>query len=420
MLLLPMRRLTFLALICLVASQAVAQTIAVKAGHLIDPETGTVKDNQVIVVEGARIKSVGDTIPAGAQVIDLSNAYVMPGMFDCHTHVCMRIDPEYYGHDALFRYDIDTPGALRSLHAVANCREFLRAGITTIRDVGNNGNHLDTAVRQGVEEGDFEGPTIINAGRIIAPFGGQYFVQPDRPELREPEYFEADTRDEMTKAVRENIHFGARVIKIVVDDQRYIYSVDEIKHIVDEAANGGCKVCAHCLTEKGAHNAILGGVASIEHGFSMSDETLKLAKEHGTVLVSTDLTPRVWKEYLVPEEQAQNVYNGLIDRLKRAHKAGVTLAFGSDLVFKIPEMDRGQWALSLVDAYPKADVPNADALRALTVNAARLLGVDRNRGWIKQGMFADIIAMPQNPLQDIHAVQGVKFVMKNGKVVRND
>lgn len=416
-----MKRTLSLIALCLAACLSVAQTTAIKAGHLVDPETGTVKDNQVIIVENGRIKSVGDgPAPAGAQVIDLSSAWVMPGMFDCHTHVCMAVDSAFLGHDALFRYDLYNTGPRRALDAVANCREYLHAGVTTIRDVGNSGNYIDTDVRRAIEDGVIDGPTIINAGRIIAPFGGQYFVQPERPDLRTPEYFEADTRDEMTKAIRENIHFGARVIKIVVDDQRYIYTVDDIKHIVAEAANAGLKVCAHALTERGTRNAIEGGVASIEHGFSMNDETLEMAKKHGTVLVSTDIPPRGWKEYLVPEDQAKDIYAGLIDRLKRAHKIGVTLAYGSDLVFKIPELDRGQFSLSEVDGYVKAGIPAADTLRALTVNAARLLGVDKTRGWIKPNYAADIIAMSGNPLEDVQVVRQVKFVMKNGKVYRND
>src|SRR6185436_19357654 len=170
-------------------------------------------------------------------------------------------------------------------------------------------------------------------------------------------------------------------------------------HIVAEAKNAGLKVCAHALTERGVRNAVEGGVASIEHGFSMSDEALKMAKDKGVVLVSTDIPPRGWKEYLVPEERAKDIYAGLIDRLKRAYKVGVILAFGSDLVFTIPEMDRGQFSLSEVDGYVKAGVPAVDTLRALTINAARLLGVDRSRGWIKPNFAADIIAMSGNPLE---------------------
>lgn len=397
-----------------------AQVTAIKAGKLIDPETGKFTANQVIVVENGNVKSVGSEVPSGATVIDLSKSSVMPGMFDCHTHMCYRIDRREFASNGLFMYDLSRTTADRALDGVVNCREVLEAGFTTIRDVGNNGNYGDVALRKALEKGNFPGPTIITAGRIIAPFAGQYFVHPERPELREPEYFEADTRDEMVKAIRQNIHFGAQVIKIVVDDQNYIYSADDIKFIVEEAGKAGRKVCAHTLTERGALNAALGGVASIEHGFTMSDPVLTLCKEKGVVLVSTDLTPRVWKEYSLPDEVGQNIYNGLIDRLKRARKIGTTIAFGSDLVYIIPEMNRGQWALSQLDGFVKAGYTNPEILQMLVPNAAKLCGVDRRRGWIKAGQAADIIAMDANPLNDINAVKAVKFVMKEGRVVKND
>ena len=414
-----MRKLAFLFL--LIPTLAVSQITAIKAGKLVDPETGTVATNQLIVIEQDRIKSVGPMgePPAGATVIDLSKSTVMPGMFDCHTHMCYRVDRERFPANGLFQYDIASTTADRVLDGVSVCREVLEAGFTTIRDVGNNGLYGDVALRRAIERGVIEGPTMITAGRIIAPFGGQYFAHPERPELLAPEYFEADTRDEMVKAIRQNIHFGAQVIKIVVDDQRYIYSADDIKFIVEEAGRAGVKVCAHSLSERGARNAALGGVASIEHGFDMPDDVLKLCKDKGVVLVSTDLTPRVWKEYSLPDEVGQNIYAGLIDRLKRARAIGVTIAFGSDLVYNIPEMTRGQWALSLIDGFVKAGYTNAEILKMLIPNAAKLLGVDGRRGSLKPGKFADIIAMPGNPMDDINAVKQVGFVMKEGRVFKN-
>ena len=138
---------------------------------------------------------------------------------------------------------------------------MLESGFTSVRDVGNEGNYACTSLRRAVEAQLVPGPTIINAGRIIAPYGGQFQMQPDKPRLGEPEYFYADTRDEMVKGIRENIHFGARVIKIVVDDQKYIYSVDDIRFMIDEAGRAGMKLAAHCWTHPGSQRCPA-GVAS--------------------------------------------------------------------------------------------------------------------------------------------------------------
>ena len=280
----------------LVGVDADAQVTAIKAGKLVVPETGATLNNQIILVEGPRIKAVGADvqIPAGATVIDLSRQTVLPGLFDCHAHMAFLINPKGRERGSLFFYDLTHTSAERAIHAVVNSRDMLDAGFTTIRDIGNDGNYIATDLRRAIDQGLIPGPTIVNSGRIIAPFGGQYQLQPERRTLGEPEYFYADTRDEMRKAIRENGHFGARVIKIVVDDQPYIYSVDDIKYMIEEAAHAGLKLAAHCVTEQGARNAAEAGVASIEHGFEMSNETLELAKKNNVVLVSTDFTEKAW------------------------------------------------------------------------------------------------------------------------------
>jgi imidazolonepropionase-like amidohydrolase len=400
---------------CAIAARA--QVTAIKAGKLVDPETGTTTINQTILVEGGKITAVGAgrAIPAGATVVDLSNFTVLPGLFDAHTHMCQTSSPD---NRDLFTTDIRQPGTYRAILGVVNARAMLESGFTTIRDVGNSGNYADTSLRKAIEEGLVPGPTMINAGRIIAPFGGQYHLHPERRELGAPEYLFADTRDEMKKAIRENIHFGAQVIKIVVDDQPYIYSVDDIKFIVAEAGSAGLKVAAHCMTEQGARNAAEAGVASIEHGFRMSDEALQLARRNNVMLVGTDFTEQA-AEYLgLPSIVAKRFHEVFIDRLKRAFKIGVRMAYGTDAFFAVQGETRGTLAISYIDSFVEAGVPARDTLRIMTTNAAQLLGVDKQRGAIKVGLAADIIATPQNPLDNIQTLKHVSFVMKNGKVFK--
>lgn len=197
-----------------------AQVTAIKAGKLVDPESGTISTNQIILIEGSKIKAVGAglPIPAGATVIDLSNATVLPGLFDAHTHLCLTTNRQADFGNYYFTTLLNT-STYRAIQGVANARAMLEAGFTTIRDVGNSANYADTDLRRAIENGIVPGPTIINAGRIIGLYGGQFFLQPEKRDLATPEYFFADTKDELKKAIRENIHYGAKVIKLVVDDQ---------------------------------------------------------------------------------------------------------------------------------------------------------------------------------------------------------
>ncbi|HSZ20455.1 MAG TPA: amidohydrolase family protein [Candidatus Acidoferrum sp.] len=389
---------------------------AIKAGKLVDPEKGAKETNQVIVVRGKKIEAVGSNlqIPADAKVIDLSKSTVLPGLFDAHTHLCMTLKKDRDGNSYFFTTLLD-PTPYRAIEGVANARDMLAAGFTTVRDVGNAGNYADTALREAIERGLVPGPTMINAGRIIAPYGGQFHLQPEKRDLATPEYAFADTHDEMVKAIRENIHYGATVIKIVVDDQKYIYSADDIRFLVEEAHRDGLKLAAHCWTRAGAHNAAEAGVDSIEHGEMMTNEDLQLAKKNHVVLVGTDFSERAARENGFPELHAV-----FVDRLKRAYQIGVTMAFGTDMFVYIPGETRGAMAAEYVDSWAEAGVPAKDTLRAMTINAARLLGVDAERGAIKPGLAADIIATPENPLDNIQAVRKVSFVMKDGSVFKNE
>lgn len=396
-----------------------AQVVAIKAGKLVDPESATVVANQIILIEGQTIKSVGPDlkIPENATVIDLSKQTVLPGLFDAHAHLCMTTRRTRDGGHYFYTTLIDST-AYRAIQGVSNARSMLEAGFTTVRDIGNAGNYADTALRRAIEEGLVAGPTIINAGRIIAPFGGQFQMQPDKPGLGNPEYFYADTRDELKKAIRENIHYGARVIKIVVDDQPYIYSVEDIRFVIEEAARAGLRVAAHCWTEAGARNAAEAGVASIEHGVAISNEALEIAKRNGVSLVPIPFTEVDAREFKTPGANKEINEKWFIDPVKRAYKIGVTLVHGPDVIFTTKEYSRGRLSIGTIDYWVEAGIPARVILQALTTNAARLLGVEKERGAIRPGMKADIIATSNNPLDNIDTLKAVTFVMKDGKVFK--
>ena len=398
------------------------QVVAIKAGRLVDPDAGTALANQVVVVESGRIKSIGAQVPAGARVIDLSGETVLPGVFDVHSHLCSMVSAKRNAppwRRNLFTISlIDTTG-LRAIQGVANARSMLDSGFTTVRDVGNAGNYADTDLRNAIEQGLVPGPTFVNAGRIIAPFGGQFHLKPERRNLAEPEYFFADTHDEMLKAVRENIHFGARLIKIVMDDQKYIYSRDDVRFIVEEAKRWGLKVAAHCVSDAGCRNAAQGGVASVEHVWNVNDDTLKIIKQSGAVFVPTDEIERHGAEG-VPDARAQEKYRRHLERLKHAHAMGLTqtMAYGTDTAFDIDDHTRGEFAMACTKPFAEAGIPARVVLRAMTGNAARLVGVEKERGAIKPGLAADLIAVHGNPLDDIRVLDKVVFVMKDGAVFK--
>jgi imidazolonepropionase-like amidohydrolase len=392
---------------------------AIRAGRLIDPATGVVSRNQVILIRGKKIAAVGPNvaIPQGTPVVDLSRASVLPGLFDSHTHLCMTVrlrrDAANYYYTTL-----NDPESARAVDGVVNARDMLNAGFTTVRDVGNEGDYACTPVRRAIEQGRIPGPTLLNAGRIIAPYGGQFLLQPHKREhLAVPEYYFADTRDELLKAVRENAHYGARVIKLVVDDQPYIYSVDDIRFVIAEARKMNLKVAAHVWTRVGAHNAVEAGVASLEHLNGISDEDLALAKKNGVVAVFTPFPEWVLREFR-DSARAKEEYAEEIDRLRAGARLGVTIAFGTDAIHELPGYDRGTQAITWVDSYKAAGLSPRAVLQAMTINAARLLGVDGERGTIRPGLAADIIATPGDPSEDVAALKQVNFVMKDGRVVK--
>ncbi len=399
---------------------AFSQNMVIKAGRLIDVEKGTALNGQEILVEGHTIARVGShlDVPSGTEVIDLSEYTVLSGLIDAHTHLCtdVSLDSSWRGNvtERFTSYTLQTSTGYRAITGVQKARSVLLSGFTTVRDLGNAGNYADTDLRKAIEDGLVPGPTVINSGRIISPFGGQFQLYAERPELGIPEYVHADTRDELKKAIREAVHFGAKVIKLVVDAQPYIYSIDDLKYIVKEAENAGVKVAAHCHSLEAAFNSATAGVASIEHGTHMTDEVLLLAKENGVVLVGTEM-PKWVLEQLGMEKN----YPIIVDRLKRAYKIGITMAYGSDTLYEIGDRTRGEMALTGLECWIDAGIPNEAILRTMTINSAKLLGVENERGTIKPGLAADIIAVQGDPLADILALNNVVFVMKDGTIIKS-
>jgi len=397
-----------------------AQITAVTAGTLIDPDTGTEKTNQTILIDGEKIVAVGSDvqIPNDAKRIDLSREAVLPGLIDAHTHLLGTVDAKWDLGD-FWIMAMQRRTGFRAIQGVEHAKEMLESGFTTVRDVGNSGDHLDTDLEKAIRFGVVPGPTMVFSGRIIALFGGQFWDTPaDARLLQNPEYSFADSRDEMQKAVRENIYWGARVIKIVVDAQRYTYSADDIRFIVSEAARSGAKVAAHVQTERGARAAIEAGVASIEHGWVLTDDDLALAKKNHVVLVSTDFTVAELIADGMEPNNAKVTHEKYVARLKRAWDAGVEVVFGTDVMAEVEGRSRGELAIEYIDSFREAGISPLEILRSMTTRAAALLDVNKVRGSIRAGMAADLVATPVDPLHDIDGLKKINFVMKDGQLYR--
>ncbi|HYM26369.1 MAG TPA: amidohydrolase family protein [Vicinamibacterales bacterium] len=396
-----------------------APVTAIRAGRLLDPEAGRVLTNQIILVAGNRITDVGANvaIPAGAQVIDLSRMTVMPGLVDSHNHLALTYKPEPENNVYYYTYVADST-ALRAIEAASNGIQMLAAGFTVVRDLGNNGNYADSALRQAIDQGWLPGPTLINSGIIIGGMGGQFFPTPEMAKdhnIVYPEYLDADTPDEIVKAVRQNILFGAKVIKICVDCKPYGYTADEIRLFVREAAKAGMKVAGHVQTPQGAKNAIDGGIWSIEHGSALNDDLHKQMAAKGIWRAGTE-TPMGLEGHPV----SQQAYDRTVAGLKNAYENHVQSVFSTDADYFVRGKTRGELVLEFLRPWKDAGIPNADIIRAITINGYKVADIDKTRGPIKAGNFADLIALPGNPLDDIDALKSVAFVMKDGLVFKKD
>jgi imidazolonepropionase-like amidohydrolase len=427
--------LASLAVASVPAQSPAAEVTAMRCGRLVDVKTGTAVSNAVVLISGGRIVEVGPNvaIPPSAKVIDLSRATVLPGLVDAHTHLLENYDSAIGGDDHNMILTVtERSTAERALLGAKTGREDLEAGITTVRDLGNSGWNGDVALRDAINAGWVVGPRIVASTRALSPPGGQFGrVSAATMSIVEQEYVEVSGVDSARRAVRQAIFDGADCIKVIVNAGGGVLSPEEMKVIVEEARRGRRKVAAHAIGDTATRIAAEAGVDSIEHAYTVPDDVLRMMAEKKIYLVPTDYPIEAYAElYAAGKPSAEEMkqfregMGGFIasnaDRLRRAIKAGVPIAAGSDEYYQMGSRTRGQASLVMLRAYRDAGMSPVEILRAATVNAAELLGWSDRIGSVEKGKLADLIAVDGDPLADITALEGVKFVMKGGQVVRDD
>ena len=405
-----------------VGTAAAQQVTVVRAARMLDVKTGRMVQNAVVVIEGGRIKSVGSgEIPEDADIIDLGNLTLLPGLIDMHVHLTGDLDKDS------FNRRIREGAADAALRGARNARRTLLAGFTTVRDMASDGFSA-VALMRASDRGLIEGPRIFPAAHGLGITGGHCDATGLAPGILEggPERGVADGADEILKAVRYQIKHGAKLIKTCatagvlsfegpVGAQQY--SEEELRVMVEEAARHGMKVSAHAHGTEGIIAAVRAGVASIEHGSMLNEEAIALMKEKGTYLVPTTyLADNIPLDVLPPHirAKAESILPVAKESVRRAIRAGVKIAFGTDAAV-FPHGDNAKEFTALVER----GLTPLEAIRSATLNAVDLLGVD-DRGLIAPGRLADIIAVPGNPLEDIRVLEDVRFVMKGGKVFKHD
>ena len=454
------------------AAQSPASVTLVKAGRLLDPKTGNVLSPAAVLIENGKIKEVGPPAqvqahaPTGVKTIDLGSATLLPGLIDSHTH--LLVDPvlpaeverarRFNGSfvpDLLLAI-VESPSK-RVLLGAQMAREDLESGITTVRNLGHSGIDGDVALRDAINAGRIPGPRILASGRKFAKEGD--YVQSLNPALADAildqEFLSVDGPDQARRAVQKNLLYAVDVIKVTISEN---YTLAEMTAIVEEAHRQHLKVAAHAVDTPSIQTAIDAGVDSVEHGNEVTDDQLKQMRDkgmffdftptsygdfftrifEGTIAMSLKLRP----ERLDSDQRTRQRYNDLAQLLKsgakfpdesderenqrynslvqRVLKSGVKFAAGSDMGWFYPGKTRGQASVSRFPVLHEAGMQPLDVIRAITTNAAELLGWQDRVGAIEPGKSADLVAVSGDPIADIHELERVRFVMKDGQIVRND
>src|SRR6476661_2931396 len=403
----------------------------IRAGTLIDGRSATPRREQVIVIRGNRIEAVGDAastrIPAGAQAIDLSRSTVLPGLIDCHTHIFLQGEiPAEGGYDAqLLKHGL----AFRAARATVAARRALEQGFTTIRDVETEGaGYGDVGIKKAIAAGYIPGPRMFVSTRAISTTGG-YPLEGYAPEVAVPKGAQiVDGPVEARKAAREQLENGADWIKVYMTHRSWVdgsgnlvsqptLTLEEIRAIVDETHGWGRKVACHAYNGVGLRRALDGGCDSIEHGLELDDPAVAQMVRQGTWYCPT-MSPYYFDHApadtpLGKRDRKRVALHG--PSLQKAVKAGVRIVFGTDI-------GGFSWTEPIAQEFPRLTefgmTPMA-AIRSATTSAAEMLGMSGQIGVAAAGAYADIIAVPGDPLKDVKELSKVSFVMKDGKIYRN-
>jgi len=416
----------------LFAQTAFAQKTYIQCGKLIDGTSPAAQTQITIVVEGKTIVDIQKGYTSGAatdKVINLQNKTVMPGLIDCHVH----LELEFNKNSAIQGFTLTDADI--AYHASVYAKRTLMAGFTTVRDLGGSG--VNISLRKAIKQGLVDGPRVITAGRAISASGGHMdpsngFRDDAFNHRPGPDDGIADGKDELIKAVRLQFKRGSDVIKIAStggvldlseDGSGAQFSIEEIKAVVETAKDYGLKVACHAHGAEGIRRAILGGVASIEHGTFMDDEDIKLARQYGTYYVPTIIAGKSVADsarmpgYFPPviARKALEIGPQIQQTFTKAYKAGVKIAFGTDAGVYAHGKNYIEFQYMV-----EGGMSPMEAIKSATGSAADLLGMSEKIGSISKGKFADIIAIEGDPILDIKAMKNVAFVMKEGKVYAID